>query len=106
MRPGPRSDEEKLGDRLTFGQLSALIYLMQSYPPQLTASATAALGVLRYIFGAIFPLFALRLYDALGFRNSVLLLAGTSGILMPVPWILLKYGPALRARSRFNVARR
>jgi len=96
----------------------------------LGASAMAANGLLRYTFGAAFPLFTLQsklfhphlcylehirlpyehqsliphpVYQALGMGGATSLFGGISVLMLPIPWILYKWGPALRAKSRYSM---
>lgn len=65
------------------------------------ASAMAANGLLRYIFGAVFPLFTLQMYHGLGIHWAGSLLGFVSLMLMPVPWVLFKWGDIIRRRSSY-----
>lgn len=88
---------------LGFGLMSATqamqAYTIDAYPDH-TASASAASTFLRSVFGFVFPLFAPKLYDKLGWGwgNSVLgfaaLVLGAAG-----PLLLWKYGARLRAKA-------
>ena len=64
-----------------------------------SASALAGLGLVRNVFGATFPLFAVQMYERLGDQWTGSLLAFLSCLLIPIPFILAKYGKALRRRS-------
>jgi len=92
----------------------------------------AANGLLRYTFGAAFPLFTLQskfsplplllfensfqkyqyqpltilpaVYQRLGIGGATSLFGGVSVLMLPIPWILYKWGPALRAKSRYSLA--
>ncbi|KAI3624961.1 hypothetical protein CBS14141_002382 [Malassezia furfur] len=68
-----------------------------------TASATSALVMTRGMFSFTFPLFAPDMYETLGqgWGNSVLALC-TALIGLPAPFILYRYGAALRARSAYS----
>lgn len=65
------------------------------------ASAMAANGLLRYAFGAAFPLFTIQMYQGLGIHWAGSLLGFVSLVLMPVPWVLFKWGNILRQRSSY-----
>jgi MFS family permease len=65
------------------------------------ASALAANAVLRSLFGASFALFARQLYDSLGTPWATSLLGFIALALAPVPFVLWRFGPWLRARSNF-----
>lgn len=64
--------------------------------PLVLAAGTCA----RASFGAGFPLFSLQMYEKLTVQGASSLLAGLALILVPFPFILIRYGPALRAKSR------
>jgi len=63
--------------------------------------ALAANGILRYTLGAVFPLFTFQMYENLGVHWAGSLFAFLSILLLPIPWLLFKFGPSLRQRSRF-----
>ncbi|CAK7203188.1 hypothetical protein SEUCBS139899_005919 [Sporothrix eucalyptigena] len=84
--------------------LSSIIYLVESYGAGAAASALAANGCIRYLLGAVFPLFTFQMYENLGIHWAGSLFAFLSLALLPIPWILFKYGHKLRARSRFAPA--
>ena len=46
---------------------SCVLYMVDTYMTVNAASALAANGLLRYIFGAVFPLFAVQMYNGMGF---------------------------------------
>ena len=85
------------GQLLVFN--SCIVYLVDSYGPVLGASAAAANGLMRYVAGAAFPLFIQQMYRKLGTGWATSLLAFITLALAPIPWMLFKYGPALRERS-------
>ncbi|KAL7422377.1 hypothetical protein Q5752_003023 [Cryptotrichosporon argae] len=66
------------------------------------ASALAATTVFRSLFGAGFPLFAVQMYEKLGTHWASSLLGFIALLLAPIPMVLIKFGPKLRARSRFS----
>ena len=59
---------------------------------QNSVSAIAANGIFSYGLGAVFPLFNLQMYEAIGvhWAGSVFAIVGLAGI--PIPWIFFKYG--------------
>ncbi|PMD15579.1 MFS multidrug transporter-like protein [Hyaloscypha hepaticicola] len=89
-----------------WGNLSIFVaaanYLIDTYQAQNGASALAANGLLRYILGSIFPLFTLQMYKGLGIGWATSLLGFVTVVLMPVPWVLFKYGKQIRARSSYD----
>lgn len=62
------------------------------------ASALAANTVARSVFGAVLPIFGLRMYDSLGLGWGNSLLAFIAVALIPVPFLLIRYGELLRTR--------
>lgn len=51
--------------------------------------------------GGVFPLVTTQMYNNLGFGPASSLLGGIGTLLTVVPWILVFYGPRIRARSKF-----
>lgn len=87
------------GNLLVF--CSTVLYLIDTYGPLLGASAAAANGVLRYITGAVFPLFTLQMYRALGVGWATSLLGFVTLGLLPIPWVLYRWGLQIRKRSGY-----
>ncbi|KAK6511796.1 hypothetical protein TWF481_000702 [Arthrobotrys musiformis] len=77
------------------------VYMVHIYNDLLGASALGANSLVRYIMGACFPLFTLRMYLNLGIPHAGTILAGISVALMPIPWVIFWYGQRLRAKSKF-----
>ncbi|WVQ99728.1 hypothetical protein IAU59_006870 [Kwoniella sp. CBS 9459] len=75
-------------------------YIIDSYTLY-AASALAAQAVLRCLFGAAFPLFAVKMYRNLGLHWAGTLVAFLSLICAPMPFLFYKYGPLLRRKSRY-----
>lgn len=71
------------------------------YGAQLGSSALAADNIMRYGASIPFPLFTIQMVDNIGFDWSCSLIGFISLVLVPVPWVFYKYGPALRARSHY-----
>ncbi|KAI0004215.1 MFS general substrate transporter [Russula compacta] len=80
--------------------LSLINYTVDAYIFA-AASALAATTVSRSIFGAVFPLFARQMFDALNPRWASTLLGIVAAVMIPIPIILRRYGPYLRSKSRF-----
>ncbi|MCJ1247685.1 hypothetical protein MMC30_004900 [Trapelia coarctata] len=81
---------------------SAALYLVDTYGPLTGASAVAANGLFRYTSGAAFPLFTIQMYNKLGIAWATSLLGFISIGLLPIPWVLFKYGPRIRAMSQYD----
>lgn len=85
---------------------SALTYLSISYP-KYVASVFAGNGFCRAVFACAFPLFGEAMYNNLaidgypvGWGSSIV--GFFTFVLALIPFVLYKYGPALRARSSFT----
>ncbi|EHL01081.1 putative Polyamine transporter 4 [Glarea lozoyensis 74030] len=79
--------------------LSVTTYLVDVYGAQSGASAVAANGILRYLLGAIFPLFTLQMYDAMGIHQAGSVFAAVGLVLTPLPWWFFWKGEGVRKRS-------
>lgn len=75
------------------------LYLIDTYGALLGASALAANGLARYLLAAAFPLFVRQMFEHLGIGWASSLLGFIAATLFPIPFVLFKYGPKLRARS-------
>lgn len=80
--------------------LAVFNYLADTYH-RYASSALAAQSFCRNIMGGIFPLVTTQLYTNLGYGPASSLLGGIGALLTLVPWILMIYGPRIRARSKF-----
>lgn len=80
--------------------LAVFNYLADTYH-RYASSALAAQSCCRNIMGGIFPLVTTQLYTNLGYGPASSLLGGIGALLTLVPWMLMIYGPRIRARSRF-----
>ncbi|EXJ60034.1 hypothetical protein A1O7_04183 [Cladophialophora yegresii CBS 114405] len=89
-----------IGNMLVFG--SCVLYLIDTYGPLAGASAAAANGFLRYCVGAVFPLFTVQMYRGLGVAWATSLLGFVTLALLPIPWVLYRYGPKIRRRSAYT----
>lgn len=85
--------------------ISATTYLVDVYQASNGASAVAANGILRYGFGATFPLFTIQMYKAMGIHWAGSVFAFVGLTLMPVPWIFFWKGKLLRARSHYDTSK-
>ncbi|PSR88793.1 major facilitator superfamily domain-containing protein [Coniella lustricola] len=80
----------------TFNYLADVYHIYAS-------SALAAQSCCRNVLGGIFPLVTLQLFENLGTAKAGGLLGGIALVLTFVPWILVFFGPIIRARSAFAV---
>ncbi|POR39501.1 MFS transporter [Tolypocladium paradoxum] len=85
--------------------ISSTSYLIDAYSV-FAASSLAASSVLRSIFGAVFPLFTPTMYDALGIHWASSVPAFLSLACIPVPFLLIRYGPWLCSRCKYMVKAR
>jgi MFS family permease len=65
-----------------------------------SSSAIAGQGFMRNTLGAVSPLFASQFFHNLGSQYAGLLLALVAAFLTLIPFVLFKFGPDLRARSK------
>ncbi|KAK4446697.1 MFS general substrate transporter [Podospora aff. communis PSN243] len=82
--------------------LSSAMYLVDTYAQATAASALAANGFLRYVLSAALPLATPAMFKNLGIGWASTVLAIISVAMLPIPWILFRYGPRIRSRSRFE----
>ncbi|TVY22265.1 Efflux pump [Lachnellula hyalina] len=80
--------------------LATFNYLADTYH-RYASSALAAQSFCRNILGGIFPLVTVAMFNNLTFQGAASLLGGLGALLTIVPWVLVFYGPKIRARSRF-----
>ena len=80
--------------------LGLLNYTIDAYL-FVAASALSAATVVRSIFGAVFPLFATQMFDAMNPRWASTLLGCVALLLVPIPLVLRRYGPFLRRKSKY-----
>ena len=52
--------------------------------------------------GTAFPLFTKQMFAALGYNWANTMFALIATLMVPIPFVLYLYGPAIRARSRFS----
>ncbi|KAL0571990.1 hypothetical protein V5O48_009970 [Marasmius crinis-equi] len=81
--------------------LSLINYVIDTYL-RYAASALSINTVVRSVFGAAFPLFAQQMYEGLGSQWASSLLGFVALAMVPMPFIFIKYGAQLRARSRYS----
>lgn len=78
--------------------LMTYLYTEDSYM-RYSASALAGIGLVRNLGGAGFPLFSQQMFENEGYQWAGTILAGLSMLLIPIPFVLDKYGTRLRAKS-------
>lgn len=80
--------------------LATFNYLADIYH-KYASSALAAQSLCRNMLGGVFPLVTVQMYTGLGFQGASSLLGGLAVLLTAVPWVLMIFGPKIRARSPF-----
>ena len=78
------------------------VYVVDAFGPY-TASANAALGIIRSIASALVPLAVNPMYRRLGYGWGNTLLAFLALPFVPFAWFLWKRGGGIRTRARFKV---
>ncbi|EKV11002.1 MFS multidrug transporter, putative [Penicillium digitatum PHI26] len=80
--------------------LQCFNYLIDSYLT-FAASVFAANTIIRSAVGAAFPLFSKQMFVNLGVQWAATLLGCLALIMIPIPLLFIKWGPALRKKSKF-----
>jgi MFS family permease len=88
-----------MGNLMVF--CSVVLYLIDTYGSLGGASAAAANGILRYGFGAVFPLFTVQMYRSIGVAWATSLLGFVTVVLCALPFVFHRFGPQIRARSAY-----
>ncbi|KAF8621893.1 hypothetical protein AX15_007445 [Amanita polypyramis BW_CC] len=74
-------------------------YLSDCYGPW-ASSAAAGQSLLRNLMATVFPLFSRQMFLKLDFKWAGTLFACVGLLLMPIPFVLFFWGPAIRERSK------
>jgi MFS family permease len=80
--------------------LAVFNYLADTYH-RYASSALAAQSFCRNLLGGALPLVTSQMYRGLTYGGASSLLGGIGVLLTFVPWVLMLWGPKIRARSRF-----
>jgi DHA1 family multidrug resistance protein-like MFS transporter len=89
-----------LGSILVY--VSSNFFMMDTYGAKYGASASGASSLTRYTLSAAFPLFTLQFYRAVGVGWATSILGACTVLMAPIPWVFYKWGPGLRARSKYE----
>lgn len=89
-----------IGISLMFLFLSISDYIINVYTLY-AASALAANGAFRTLVSTAFPLFCYPMFVGLSTQWAMTLLACISLLLMPIPFVLIRYGSKIRARGTY-----
>ncbi|KAF2665679.1 putative bicyclomycin resistance protein [Microthyrium microscopicum] len=84
---------------------ASALYVIDVYGPLNGASAMGANSLARYALGAAFPLFTTQMYNKLGIGWASSLLGFLSLVMIPIPFVLFKWGPQIRAKSSFETVK-
>ncbi|PYH95722.1 MFS transporter [Aspergillus ellipticus CBS 707.79] len=79
--------------------LAVFNYLADTYH-RYASSAIAAQSCCRNLLGGVFPLVTNAMFTNLGYPGASSLLGGIGAALTLVPWVLVFYGPQIRAKSK------
>lgn len=82
--------------------LGTQTYVVDAFP-RYAASATAAMTILRSLFGAVLPLAGQSMYATLGLGWGNSLLAFIALATVPLPFLFMKYGERIRTSPRFAI---
>lgn len=80
--------------------LAVFNYLADTYH-RYASSALAAQSFCRNMLGGAFPLFTQQMFKTMTFQGAGSFLGGLGMLLTLVPFVLVFYGPKIRARSKF-----
>lgn len=87
------------GTAMFFLFLSLLVYITEVYMLN-AASAMAVNTVVRSLFGVGFPMFGDKMYANVGTQWASMILAFIALGMLPIPFVLIKFGPKLRGMSK------
>ncbi|KAL6895351.1 major facilitator superfamily domain-containing protein [Trichoderma longibrachiatum] len=79
----------------------SITYMIDCYGARYGASALSANAFTRYVFAAAFPLFVIQMYNNLTTKWAASLLGFTAIALIPIPWVLFKFGATIRKKTRY-----
>jgi hypothetical protein len=80
--------------------LGVMNYLIDAYTI-FAASVLAANGVIRSIFGAVFPLFTTQMYHGIGIHWATMVPCFLALACLPFPFFFYRYGAKIRARCKY-----
>lgn len=80
--------------------LAVFNYLADTYH-RYASSALAAQSFCRNMLAGVFPLVTSAMFHRMTFAGASSFLGGLGAVLTIVPWVLVFYGPRIRARSKF-----
>ena len=80
--------------------LAVFNYLADTYH-RYASSALAAQSFCRNALGGVFPLVTVSMFNRMTYQGASSFLGGVAALLTIVPWVLVFFGPKIRARSKF-----
>ncbi|EME40023.1 hypothetical protein DOTSEDRAFT_178928 [Dothistroma septosporum NZE10] len=80
--------------------ISSYQYIIDSYETY-SGSALASITMARYIFSAGLVVATRPMYQGIGVQFVMTIMGTLALMLVPVPWLLIRYGDRVRARSKF-----
>ena len=84
--------------------LAVFNYLADTYH-RYASSALATQSFSRNMLGGVFPLVTAPMFHRMTFAGASSFLGGVGALLTIVPWVLVFFGPRIRARSKFASVR-
>ncbi|KAK6392646.1 hypothetical protein LTR65_003419 [Meristemomyces frigidus] len=77
-------------------------YIIDSYET-FAASALASITLIRYVAAGGMTIVGIPFYKNMGVQYTLTILACLSALLVPVPYAFYKYGPWIRAKSKYAI---
>ncbi|KAF7718113.1 Uncharacterized protein PECH_002451 [Penicillium ucsense] len=82
--------------------VSTAQYALETYHGNVLASVASAMSLARYVTAGAFPLFIMNMYKALHLDWAISLFGFVAVALVPIPFVLFKFGPRIRAKSKYE----
>ena len=83
--------------------LSSYLYIIDSYEV-MAASALTAATLIRYLAAGGMTVVGVPMYENLGPHYTLTILACIAAAVVPIPYVLHKFGPKIRERSQYAVS--
>ncbi|KAK4611956.1 putative efflux pump kojT [Fulvia fulva] len=80
--------------------ISSYQYIIDGYETY-SSSALASITMARYVFSAGLVVATRPMYQGIGVQFVMTIMGTLALLLVPVPWLLMRYGDRVRARSKF-----
>lgn len=82
--------------------ISAYMYIIDAYEVN-AASALTFVALVRYLAAGGMTVVGVPMYENLGTHYTLTVLACISAAAVPIPYVLRRFGPAIRERSRYAI---